>query len=100
MRSSWRWSASGPAGWDSYSEQGHVVGGAGVGDLGGQLLEQGGEGVVSRGSGQSGGGTVDRSVYVTTTSFNQPVGVEQQRRPGGQDTLLAGAGPAGKARPQ
>src|SRR2546429_9358323 len=100
MRSSWRRSASGPAAWDSCSEQDHVVGGAGVGDLGSQLLEQGGEGLVGRGSGQSGGGTVDGSVYVITTSFNQPVGVEQQRRPGGQETLLASARPAGQAGPQ
>src|SRR6476646_7705395 len=100
MRSSWRRSASGPAGWDSCSEQDHVVGGAGVGDLGSQLLEQGGEGLVGRGSGQSGGGTVDGSVYVITTSFNQSVGVEQQRRPGGQETLLAGARAAGHAGPK
>src|SRR4029077_9496736 len=97
---SWRRSASGPAAWDSCSEQDHVVGGAGVGDLGSQLLEQGGEGLVGRGSGQSGGGTVDGSVYVITTSFNQPVGVEQQRRPGGQETLLAGGRAAGHAGPK
>ena len=91
---------SDPAGWDSRHQQDHVIGGTRVGDLGGQLLEQGGEGAIGGGSGQNGGGTVDRIVDVTATAFNQPVGVEQQRRSGGQETLLAGARAAGQAGPQ